>query len=414
MNIKQTLIAMAIVAAFTANASVTVTNVVCKQQTPWNGKVDISYEVKSDDENAEVYIYATGFDQDANQSMAVRSVTGDGADGPVKPGKHSMVWNVTTDYPGFNSTAFSVKISALTGGSPYLVVDLSGGADAHSYPVSYLNQIPSGGWSEEYKTTKMVLRLLPPGTFTMGSPSDALGSQSDATLHQVTLTKPFYIGVFEVTQKQWELVMGTNPSSYKGDARPVDSVSYNAIRGSVNGAAWPANNQVDADTFMGRMRSKANMLFDLPTEAQWEYACRAGSGTDLNNGTSITNAYGDGNLAKLGRYYYNQSDNKGGYNSGHTTVGSYLPNVWGLYDMHGNVYEWCLDQYATYPKEPVTDPVGANSGSYRIVRGGGFYCGSGSYALYTYHCSSCYRKSISPSGTSVGYKDLGFRMVLVQ
>lgn len=397
MNIKQTLIAMAIVAAFTANASVTVTNVVCKQQTPWNGKVDISYEVKSDDENAEVYIYATGYDQDANQYMAVRSVTGDGADGPVKPGKHSMVWNVTTDYPGFNSTAFSVKISALTGGSPYLVVDLSGGADAHSYPVSYLNQIPSGGWTEEYKTTKMVLRLLPPGRFNMGSSS---------VNHEVTLTKPFYIGVFEVTQKQWELVMGTNPSQYKGDVRPVDYVTYDAIRGSINGASWPTHNQVDADTFMGRMRSKANMLFDLPTEAQWEYACRAGFETDFNNGTSLTNYVSDGNLNKLGRYYYNQSDKKGGYENTHTTVGSYLPNVWGLYDMHGNVYEWCLDWYDTYPTDPVTDPVGAekNVNWGRVMRGG-------SWNTQSIDCTSYRRKLTSPSERTAQY---GFRIVLVQ
>lgn len=402
MNIKQTLIAMAIVAAFTANASVTVTNVVCKQQTPWNGKVDISYEVKSDDANAEVYIYATGFDQDANQSMAVRSVTGDGADGPVKPGKHSMVWNVTTDYPGFNSTAFSVKISALTGGSPYLVVDLSGGADAHSYPISYLNQIPSGGWSDEYKTTKMVLRLVPPGKFMMGKPSDEYG---DGKLYEVTLTKPFYVGVFEVTQKQWELVMGTNPSSYKGDARPVDYVTYDAIRGTINGAGWPAHNQVDADTFMGRLRSKANMLFDLPTEAQWEYACRAGAGTAWNNGTTITNQYKDGNLNKLGRYSYNQSDNKGGYNSGYTTVGSYLPNAWGLYDMHGNVCEWCLDWYDTYPTEPTMDPTGANKNSNgRVVRGGA----SGDYA---YQCCSGSRWSRS---SSYQHYYIGLRVVVGQ
>ena len=374
MNIKQTLIAMAIVAAFTANASVTVTNVVCKQQTPWNGKVDISYEVKSDDANAEVYIYATGFDQDANQYMAVRSVTGDGADGPVKPGKHSMVWNVTTDYPGFNSTAFSVKISALTGGSPYLVVDLSGGADAHSYPVSYLNQIPSGGWTEEYKTTKMVLRLLPPGTFTMGSPSDERGRDSDENLHQVTLTKPFYVGVFEVTQKQWELVMGENPSWYKDDKKPVHNVKYNEIRGSVNGAGWPAHNQVDADTFMGRLRSKANMLFDLPTEAQWEYACRAGAGTAWNNGTTTTNSYSDGNLNKLGSYSKN-SDGMPTY------VGSFLPNAWGLYDMHGNAREWCLDWYGDYQSDLVIDPVGAKenkSGYDRVSRGGSYGDSAGS------------------------------------
>ena len=406
MNIKQILIALAIVAAFTASASVTVTNVVCKQQYPWNGKVDIDYEVISDDENAEAYIFATGFDQDANQSMAVRSVTGDGADGPVKPGKHSMIWNVTTDYPGFNSTAFSIKISALTGGSPYMVVDLSGGADAHNYPVSYLNQIPSGGWSDEYKTTKMVLRLVPPGKFMMGSPSDELRRNADEVLHEVTLTKAFYIGVFEVTQKQWELVMDTNPSWYKtGDDHPVERVGYNDIRGSINGASWPTHNQVDADTFMGRLRSKTNMLFDLPTEAQWEYACRAGSGSSWNNGTTITN-YIDGNLNKLGRY----DGNRGNYN--HAVVGSYLSNVWGLYDMHGNVFEWCLDWYdgAYYTSTPVIDPVGPQTGGRDNIR----ICRGGDLRKNAYECRSAARYHVSPAGDNGGYNFIGFRAVITQ
>lgn len=408
MNIKQILIAMAILAAFSASATVSVTNVVCKQQSPWNGKVDIDYEVVSDDPEAEVYIYATGFDQDANQSMAVRSVTGDGADGPVKPGKYRMIWNVTTDYPGFNSTAFNVKISALTGGSPYMVVDLSGGADAHNYPVSYLNQIPSGGWTEEYKTTKMVLRLIPPGKFIMGSPSDEFGRDTGETLHEVTLTKPFYIGVFEVTQKQWKLVMDTDPSWQKADVYPVNKIGYNDIRGTINGASWPTHNQVDADTFMGRLRSKTNMLFDLPTEAQWEYACRAGSGTSWNNGTTITNRVSDGNLNKLGRYEGNRGDE---YNP--TFVGSFLPNVWGLYDMHGNVSEWCLDWYnREYPSTPVIDPVGPqtwgrSNGESRVFRNGDF-------RKYPSACRAATRNGISPAGDTQGYNFIGFRVVIAQ
>lgn len=406
MNLKQLIMAAAVVAAIGAEAAVAVSNVVCTQRYPWNGKVDIDYEVFADDPAADVWVYATGFDKDANVSMGVRAVTGDGANAPVKPGKRRMTWDVTADYPGFNSTAFTVKMTALTGGAPYMVVDLSGGVNAQSYPVSYLSSVPAGGWTDEYKTTKLVLRLIPPGTFMMGSPSDELGHNWSAseTLHQVTLSEPFYIGVFELTQKQWQLVMGDTPSYYKGDARPVEQVSYNTIRGSVNGAAWPTHNQVDANSFMGRLRSKVNMLFDLPTEAQWEYACRAGTATALNSGKNITGTATCANMAEVGRYKANTGDGKGGY-SQHTKVGSYLENAWGLYDMHGNVGEWCLDWWqGNLGTVAVSDPKGASTGSYRLVRGGGWYDGNlvGSAAA----CRSAYRNwdyAINYHGTSPGY-----------
>ena len=375
MNMKTTMIALAALAmsGVAVEAAVSVSNVVCTQQYPWNGKVDIDYEVFADDPSADVWVYATGFDKDANVSMGVRAISGDGANAPVKPGKHRMTWNVTNDYPGFNTTKFTVKMTALTGGAPYMVVDLSGGVDALSYPVSYLSQVPAGGWTDEYKTTKLVLRLIPPGTFMMGSPSDELGHnwRRYETLHSVTLTKPFYIGVFEITQKQWQLVMDDTPSNYKGDLRPVETVSYNTIRGTINGAAWPTHNQVDANSFMGRLRSKVNMLFDLPTESQWEYACRAGTATALNSGKNLTGTDTCVNMADVGRYCRNTTDGKGGYSGQHTKVGSYLPNAWGLYDMHGNVAEWCLDWWINdWGTNSRIDPTGGTSGSYRVVRGG--------------------------------------------
>ena len=411
MNLKQLIMAAAVVAAIGAEAAVAVSNVVCTQRYPWNGKVDIDYEVFADDPAADVWVYATGFDKDANVSMGVRAVTGDGANAPVKPGKRRMTWDVTADYPGFNSTAFTVKMTALTGGAPYMVVDLSGGVDAQSYPVSYLSSVPAGGWTDEYKTTKLVLRLIPPGTFMMGSPSDEWRySFVQEPLHHVTLTKPYYIGVFELTQKQWQLVMGDTPSSYKGDARPVEWVSYDTIRGSVNGAAWPTHNQVDANSFMGRLRSKVNMLFDLPTEAQWEYACRAGTATSLNSGKNLTSMDTCVNMAEVGRYYRNTGDGKGGY-SQHTKVGSYLENAWGLYDMHGNVAEWCLDWYQQYIGwEAQVNPNGIGNGTARVLRGGNYADAGFGWA---YECRSSarhfpYHYNASPSRCSNSW---GFRVV---
>lgn len=366
--------------------TVAVTGIRCTQRTPWNGKVDIDYTVNCEKADADIWVYPVGYDKDSNTTMAPRALEGDGVNAPVKAGPHRMTWTVTDDYPDFNSTAFTVKMTALVGAAPYMVVDLSGGVDAICYPVSYLSSVPEGGWGDEYKTTKMVLRLVPSGCFYMGSPSDETNRSSYEEKHGVVLTQPFYIGVFECTQKQYQLVMGSNPvtsSSYKGDTRPVASISYNNLCGSVNGAGWPSHNQVDADSFMGRLRSKANMLFDLPTEAQWEYACRAGTSTALNSGKD----YSVENLKEVARCNYNSgyssnypSDGKGGYAYA-TKVGSYKENAWGIYDMHGNVSELCRDYWldSSLGYAGAIDPKGATSCYYysngrrcRAYRGGSY------------------------------------------
>ena len=257
----------------------------------------------------------------------------------------------------------------------YLVIDLSGGPAALSYPVSYRASVPAGGWTEEYKTTKLVLRRIPATSpdFTMGSPSGELGRYSDETQHQVTLTKDFYIGVFEVTQKQWERVTGNWPSYFNNatyrDSRPVEQVSYYDIRENPNNSAispnWPQSAQVHADSFMGRLRAKTGLsTLDLPTESQWEYACRAGTATALNSGKNLTGTDSCPNMSEVGRYWYNGGSwySQGcAPSAGTATAGSYLSNVWGLYDMHGNVWEWCLDWYGTYPGN-VQDPLGAVRG----------------------------------------------------
>ncbi|MBR3582027.1 MAG: formylglycine-generating enzyme family protein [Kiritimatiellae bacterium] len=194
----------------------------------------------------------------------------------------------------------------------------------------------------------------PPGTFTMGSHRDA---------HQVTLTEGFWMGKTEVTQAQWESVMGNNPSCFKGDNRPVESVSWN-----------------DCQQFCQKTG------LQLPTEAQWEYACRAGN----------TGEYaGTGNLDDMGWY----DDNSG---RGTHPVETKQPNAWGLYDMHGNVWECCADWYGDYPSGAVTDPQGPSSGSGRVLRGG-------SWDRDASYCTSAYRYSyLYPSNA---YNNIGFRLV---
>ena len=157
--------------------------------------------------------------------------------------------------------------------------------------------------------------------------------------HEVTLTKPFYMGKYEVTQEQWEEVMGNNPSYTKGAKLPVTKVSWN-----------------DCQEFIKKLNAKTSGGFRLPTEAEWEYACRAGTTTKYSFGDKITPKdanYGDSRIDKP------------------VEVGSYKPNAFGLFAMHGNVCEWCKDWHGDYPFA-VTDPKGPATGEYRVLRGGSF------------------------------------------
>ncbi|MFM8771882.1 MAG: bifunctional serine/threonine-protein kinase/formylglycine-generating enzyme family protein, partial [Candidatus Kapaibacterium sp.] len=215
------------------------------------------------------------------------------------------------------------------------------------------------------------LKLLPAGTFTMGQ----AGGDSDETPHRVTLTQPFYIGVYEVTNAQWKRVMGSVPSNWKDDDRPVEQVSWD-----------------DAVEFCKKLSElpeerRAGRVYRLPTEAEWEYACRAGSTTQYS--------FGD-DESQLGEHGWFE-DNSGGQTH---PVGQKRPNDWGLYDMHGNVWEWCSDWYGDYPKGAVTDPQGPASASGRVARGG-------SWGRTAWFCRSASRYGLVQSN-----RYLGFRLAL--
>jgi formylglycine-generating enzyme required for sulfatase activity len=257
----------------------------------------------------------------------------------------------------------------------YCVIDLSAGANASSYPVTYLAEPPSDSFNvDEYKTTKLVLKRIEAGTFMMGGAT------------RTTLSKPFYIGLFEVTQKQYSLVTGGNTSGFLDDKKPMEKVSYNAIRGSADGAKWPSSNAVDSSSFLGMLRAMTGLDFDLPTEAQWEYACRAGTTTIYSYGDSANENY---------MWYTDNSSSQT------HDVGTRQPNPWGLYDMHGNVWEWCLDWYAR-SLDGGTDPKGSSSGPTRVERGG-------SWSYNASRCTSSCRFSLIPSG---GNNSVGFRLAM--
>ena len=376
---------------------------------PWNGLVDITYSVEfygmtDDCHPTEVWLNAWGKDYVKNETVEMKTLTGDGIDTPVLAGgPYTIVWDAGKDAGQlFNSTDFTVTLQTRLvkwqTNKTYLKINL----EDWSYDFRDGGPNLSG---DACRTTELWLRRIPRGTFLMGSPENELGRNGDEVQHQVTLTQAYYIGVFEMTQKQYELVMGSNPSECQGDTRPVEQVSYNDLRGTSaeGGAGWPAKGHaVDATSFFGVLRAKTGLVFDLPTEAQWENACRAGTTTALNSGKNLTATDECPNLAEVGRYYYNRNDGKGGYGE-HTKVGCYLPNAWGLYDMHGNVWEWCLDRWGDYSTDAVTDPAGADSGSTRVVRGG-------SWNNVAQDCRSASRSS-SVYGPSYRNSLIGFRLV---
>ena len=195
---------------------------------------------------------------------------------------------------------------------------------------------------------KLELVLIPAGKFLMGSPEAEKDRKPEETQHEVTLTKPFYLGKFEVTQEQYQQVIGVNPNQFKGRDLPVEQVSWD-----------------DAQEFCKKASARTGQTVRLPTEAEWERACRAGTKTTYYTGDS------EADLDRAG--WYNKNSNWTAQPVGQHPVGQKVPNAWGLYDMHGNVWEWCADRYGDYGTGAVTDPQGAAEDRFRVVRGGAVF-----------------------------------------
>ena len=374
--------------------------------------VDITYTLSAEAAIVTLAIETNGV---ALPDRAVATLSGDVNKRVSGAGPHSIVWQAGLDWPENQAANAQAKITAWSTNNPpdYVVIDLAAGAGASSYPVSYytgVDALPDGGLTNDvYRTDRLVLRRIHTqaaypenGVFPMGSPvvengRDKLywGSGMNEDQHLVSLTGDYYLGVFEVTQGQWLKVTGSAAGTYANEAyrwrRPVETVSYNAIRGG----GWPESGP-STGTFFQLLQQKTGLAgFDLPTEAQWEYAYRAGTITALYGGKTVAHDESvDTNVNAIARNRYNGGalsyqdwgdgaswvdpgwvDPQCSPANGTALAGSYLPNAWGLYDMGGNVYEYCLDwavwrlgsATATDPRGPAT---ASQTTGQRVTKGG--------------------------------------------
>ena len=344
----------------------------------------------------------------------VWAIDGD-ANKVVQPGTRSLVWHPDKSWPNQKFVAgdgieLTAKVTAWATNDPpmYLAADLVSG-DVKYYTCA--EAVPGGVQDILYKTTTLLMRRIYARgkSFMMGSPSDEpgrwLSEVKREEQHEVSFSHDYYIGVYEVTQQQWYQILGTWPSwhtnaAYKA-ARPVENITYAQMRDNIN------TNAPASASFLGKLRVKFNgaFAFDLPGAAQWEYACRAGNGDyKWGDGTAIASHlngqnntdYEDTCLNDLGRNAYNnatgsyKSDNSAGgldtleanrnvdTTCGTATVGSYKPNSWGLYDMHGNVWEICLDKSAGNNSNPYlgTPTPATAANNYHPAKGASYQRGA--------------------------------------
>ena len=328
----------------------------------------------------------------------------------------TITWRPDHSWPDHvvtgNSARAVVTAWALDNTPNYMVVDISAGARQNTqkyYPSA--DFLPGGLLGNtDYRTSKLVMRkIMAKGVeWTMGATPMEIGvSGARDKTHLVTLTNNYYIGVFEITQTQWALIKPDHqfPSTFSNTTdramRPVETVSYNEIRlassfslsgDSLTTYSWPRD--PNPASFLGLLYTKTGIRFDLPSDAQFEFAARAGNGdTKWGDGTIISGVNRDDGIAALSRYRFNggktgsssstEPDSMCGATNVTAIVGSYKPNDWGLYDMHGNVSEWCLDWYVEDiaaaghdggvnidPSNPAVALYGAYSIAYRVLRGG--------------------------------------------
>lgn len=378
-SIKRMILPLAVAFAATAGAA-TIDHVCVRQMWPWNEKVRIDYTLSGT--AGEVADVSVTVRDAAGNTLAPLSSSFSGDLNEVAPGEHVIWWNPAASGLELGSTQLTFSLTAEADPQRYCVIDIS---QENAYAVSYYATSPVGGWNtDEYKTTKIVFRHVKPGTFMMGTPEDETGRRTatsgndvfDMAQHKVTITKDYWLGIFPLTFKQATLVNGsemgktTTYVANQRDSSPAVRLSATTMMGWPDGSntAWFAAPvplegswlyKLNAGITDGQIPNGTH--FSLPTEAQWEYACRAGTTTAYGNGTdSIT---GIGPQTPSSRPMY--------------PVGGYSSNAWGFYDMHGCVWQWTLENHNGYVNGStvaMTDPFYAPSlSAYWLILRGGTY-----------------------------------------
>ena len=444
MNIKKTILCAAATASAILMASDTpeVSNVTMTQAS-FGRQVTIIYQLNNAPNGAVVTL-----DVQTNRTGAVTADDADwfsiggeavcNAQGDVwkkvAQGSHTITWRPDLSWEGHkmelaNGGARAVVTAwALDNTPDYMVVDVSSAAQPNTqtyYPGA--DFLPGGILGNlDYRTTKIVMRkiMAKDVKWTMGSTPMETARHSDGreNTHSAVITNNYYIGVFEISQDTWNLVcdLGTIQGTYftvDRPLRPMENICYNEVRmGRYSTVAadgsqdWPA--PPFGTSFLGRLRTKTGLDFDLPSEAQWEFAARAGHGdTQWGDGTAILNSDNDGNLNRIGRYsksggYINGTTAPGGncpiVDGGTAAIGSYAPNDWGLYDMNGNVAELCLDFFANN----VTSLTGAVN---TVVSSTGHISKGGSYRSTT--AGDCRPASRGAAASNARNNNVGVRVV---
>lgn len=361
-------------------------NAVTFTQAPGNNRVTINYVLTGEPGIITVDIQTNYLDGAETKWASIgdenfSNVAGDVNKLVTEVGTtRTICWRPHVSWPNHEITGGGIRavVRAWSKADPpdYLVCDLIKQGVLNYYASE--KALPGGVTNKLYKTDCLLLRRIPAAgvTWWMGAPSGEVGQKTVASwggivdtstrekLHQVTLTNDFYIGVYEITERQWWLTKYNTSYTYDGEGlRPVCNISWYACRGSASN--WPSTHDVVAGSALGIFSSMTGVDFDLPTSAQWEFACRAGTGTALNSGKNLSTWQGDDNdIGAVGWY----KDNSDGVVH---DVGGKPANGFGLYDMHGNAFEWTLDWYATENStDSEIEPVGPTAGRYRILRGG--------------------------------------------
>ncbi len=380
---KRTLIAgLFALSASVACAAPDVSNVVMTQGA--DRRVTVTYDLAGEDAIVTLSVETNGVPlaegEVANLSGDVNKVIAVGA------GK-TIVWEATRSWPNHKVDNARARVTAWSKRAPprYLVIDLLKGKAANAdnlMPASYYTSaeaVPGGVTNMRYKTTHMILRRVDPTDdlgFVMGAhPNESGYHPTREVQHTVHLTKPFYMCVYEFTYGyEYYLVDDAIPAG-KSAAQPASGMRWYLLHGTCtewpyDEAKDPGGNAAQTATWLKKIRTRTGFRFDLPTEAQWEYACRAGTTGALNDGTTnLESSETDSHLDELGLYKGNLGDR-----TGVAEVGSFKPNGWGFYDMHGNVREWVFDRIENIGAAEATDPVNPNVGSgsswNRVLRGG--------------------------------------------